>query len=811
MNHLFASTLMLSLAGSLFILALFLLKPVICNQFGKSWQYYIWLVVILRFLLPFSFGVNPFGSVVGTMLGTIVERIEPEGTSNAQEQAPIAALPRANTENASNGILAPSENAYSQAGSGNSNDNSNITQSHTVAQTPSILQKLGEAFSLLLSNVCLIWLVVALGLLLRKITIYQSFIRYIKAGREEVSDIEHLELFGRILVQKKVKRGVELYTNHLISSPLLIGFFKPCIVLPSIEISEVDFRNTIAHELTHYKRLDMFYKWLVQLTICLHWFNPLVYVMGREINRACELSCDEAVILKLNAQEQKSYGNTLLNALAMGNYNQSLASLALNEGKVFIKERLDFIMNFKKKSTLARVAMLLLTFAFLCGFSVTGTYAASTQKQVKGEENINISGDIKNSADTIISTDIINSTDTMISADTEKHVFSLINQFSYVGGGYENAETFVLEKDTTIKISTKMSIEEGELNLSIQPIGDGSFFSNGYAEGKVNKVSYQVNCAKGEKVEESKTIDLKAGTYSVSLKCSGKGRNAEWAMIGTTGQNFDSKASNSTEIIQTRDIDAFALELIETTNCWDTIENFLPYMTSTGVENVVAAVRKNLNVSIYPGYEEVLRNAAKYFGKGTKTASDSPLTRNDVDELAVYMIDRSANWSYVKPLFPYMTKNGVEQLVTIFLQRTGNYEIASEAEAYLGKSISSIQGIQSIPGIPGIPGKQGGFTGNTGGINFERLPSMTTQEVDTLAKDYINNTGEFGYVYNLRQFMSIKGIDEAVALYVRKTGDYGLVGAMLQFMSKDARHTLVEQYFESGTSGDYDWIYTPYK
>ena len=56
----------------------------------------------------------------------------------------------------------------------------------------------------------------------------------------------------------------------------------------------------------------MFYKWLVQFTICLHWFNPLVYLMGREVNNACEFSCDEAVIKNLDNDGIKAYGNTLL-------------------------------------------------------------------------------------------------------------------------------------------------------------------------------------------------------------------------------------------------------------------------------------------------------------------------------------------------------------------------------------------------------------------------------------------------------------------------------------------------------------------
>ena len=104
---------------------------------------------------------------------------------------------------------------------------------------------------------------------------------------------------------------VEFYTNGLVSSPLLIGFFRPCIILPTTDIPKDDLKYTLLHELTHFKRKDMFYKWLAQITICLHWFNPFVYIMEHEISRECELSCDEEMIRSLNEKERRKYGDTL--------------------------------------------------------------------------------------------------------------------------------------------------------------------------------------------------------------------------------------------------------------------------------------------------------------------------------------------------------------------------------------------------------------------------------------------------------------------------------------------------------------------
>lgn len=69
-------------------------------------------------------------------------------------------------------------------------------------------------------------------LFIRKITICQGFVKYIRAGCKEVTYIDLLERFGKLVDQNKIKTTVELYTNNLISSPLLIGFSCPAFGLP---------------------------------------------------------------------------------------------------------------------------------------------------------------------------------------------------------------------------------------------------------------------------------------------------------------------------------------------------------------------------------------------------------------------------------------------------------------------------------------------------------------------------------------------------------------------------------------------------
>ena len=235
MNAVLKIFLSMSCSGGLLILALLLGKRFLKNKISRQWQYYIWLVVVLRLLLPFGPEVNLLGK-----------------TYQAVDQAITLGVPLPTQQSASNvsgDILVPA------VGLEQNHENVNGPAEDLTTAHP-----LQEIRVLLTNHVWLVWLVAALGLLIRKITIYQGFIRYIKAGLTPVSDIELLDRLSIAAERSGIKKPIELYINPLISSPLLTGFFRPCIVLPCTDISEQNFQYTVLHELTHYKRRDMFYK-----------------------------------------------------------------------------------------------------------------------------------------------------------------------------------------------------------------------------------------------------------------------------------------------------------------------------------------------------------------------------------------------------------------------------------------------------------------------------------------------------------------------------------------------------------------------
>ena len=346
MNEFMKTLLSLSVSGTLLLLLLLGLKFLYKNKLSKRWQYYIWLIVALRFLLPLTPDI--------TIVGSLFEKFDTVAITNE---------------------IPTIQNAFVSQNT----DNSETTPIQVNTDITDIAMR--EPFNIYL---CLffIWSTLGLVLFVRKITIYQSFIQYIKTGNVEVSDIKLLNLLSDCEEKLNIKTRVELSYNPLIASPIMIGFFRPRIILPVGELRDKELSYIFVHELIHYKQKDMFYKWLIQIVVCTHWFNPFVYLLENEVNKSCELSCDEKIISIIDDKARREYGDTLISFLKSKNlYKSSVASVTLAEGADQLRERLDAIINFKKKTKWGIFISLLLTGILVLGFTVSGAYAADRHNQ----------------------------------------------------------------------------------------------------------------------------------------------------------------------------------------------------------------------------------------------------------------------------------------------------------------------------------------------------------------------------------------------------------------------------------------------
>lgn len=111
--------------------------------------------------------------------------------------------------------------------------------------------------------------------------------------------------------QKKISDFKIIKTN-LVSVPLLIGFNMPIIILPEIVLSKEELYYILRHEATHYYNHDIWIKMFIELICILYWWNPLIYILKREIDKLIEIRVDIAVTQTFNELERINYLDCLL-------------------------------------------------------------------------------------------------------------------------------------------------------------------------------------------------------------------------------------------------------------------------------------------------------------------------------------------------------------------------------------------------------------------------------------------------------------------------------------------------------------------
>ena len=137
-----------------------------------------------------------------------------------------------------------------------------------------------------------------------------------------------------------------IYETGVIKTPFVFGLIKPKIYLPT-SLSENERAYIIKHEQTHIKRLDHIIKPFAFLILCIHWFNPLVWVAFLLMEEDMELSCDESVIKQMGSNIKKDYSTSLL-SLSTGRRVVGGCPLAFGENNT--KGRIKNILSYKKRT-----------------------------------------------------------------------------------------------------------------------------------------------------------------------------------------------------------------------------------------------------------------------------------------------------------------------------------------------------------------------------------------------------------------------------------------------------------------------------
>ena len=337
----------MSVAGGVLILFIVVIRALAIHRLPKTTFLALWIIAALRLLLPFSIPL-PFNIHIGLDVFSDV----------------VQELPSGNIASTLPGDSPPSYDIG------------------TAVPSPATEH---------ISTFEILWLV---GVLLLAIYFSISYFRSMRKFRMSIPD--NTPYIQNWLTAHQISRPLAVRSSDLISSPLTYGILHPVILLPKKldRNDQAALKYVLTHEYVHIRRFDAITKILFAAVLCIHWFNPLVWVMYVLANRDMELSCDAWVIRMLGEKNRSSYALMLIK---MEERRSGMSALCSHLGKNAISERIEAIMKFKKTSILA------CAFALVLVVGATTAFATSTGAWQEFDlEDLNLTeGDIGTETDSM--------------------------------------------------------------------------------------------------------------------------------------------------------------------------------------------------------------------------------------------------------------------------------------------------------------------------------------------------------------------------------------------------------------------------
>ena len=209
---------------------------------------------------------------------------------------------------------------------------------------------------------------------------------------------EVIKLLEQCKTQVGVRRKVELRKWNQKTSPFTMGVFHPCIVITDYPLSYQEYEMIFLHELYHIKNHDVFFKFLMLITMSINWYNPVVYYLRSEMNLVYELVSDESLLKDKDAKFLKRYGSFIID-MATESIEQSLDfSVAMSKPGKEIQHRLKIAFHERGKSKSLVVALKFVIVIAMLFNSMSVLAYEPMQKIVfsenfSGENNFNITSD----------------------------------------------------------------------------------------------------------------------------------------------------------------------------------------------------------------------------------------------------------------------------------------------------------------------------------------------------------------------------------------------------------------------------------
>lgn len=323
------------ISSSVLILVVIGLRAVLKGKISLRLQYALWALVLLRLLVPVSFGSSNL-SVMNVV----------EHTKSETVAAPVA-VENANGETVD--LTEPKPGANLAATPQKTQTPANTTQ---PSETESASKPVNIATVLLI-----VWGIGAAVVLVCFAATNFRFTRNAKRARQALS-VAYCKL--------------PVYVTDCMETPCLVGLLRPAIYLtPEATANKTVLWHTVEHEMTHYRHGDHIWPFLRCVCLVLHWYHPLVWWAAVLSRKDAELACDEATIRRIGEEERAEYGRTLIGLSCRKRPELLLTATTMTGSQSTLKERITLIARKPKTEIYTLIAIITIT-VIAVGCTFTG-------------------------------------------------------------------------------------------------------------------------------------------------------------------------------------------------------------------------------------------------------------------------------------------------------------------------------------------------------------------------------------------------------------------------------------------------------
>ena len=289
----------LTLGGAVAVILFAVTSRTSRAKYAARWRCWIWVLLCLRLIVPFSFlqqdkTVDSAPIQVQIPSDTVIFEVDlPERPIPPEDEVLPTVMP--SDLPVSTPIPAPTPPMEP-------------VPSAPVTERPDYVFTLSGVLTL-------VWIIGMAAMVIWTVVSHLRFVRYVRRWSRRVEEAEVIRLHNQCGDLLQLKTRPSLYLCPGLKAPMLAGLFRPRLLLPEDVDRGDTLRFVLVHELTHYKRRDIWLKALALLANIVHWFNPFMWYMVRLVERDTELACDEAALRRLPAADHAAYGRTILDAV----------------------------------------------------------------------------------------------------------------------------------------------------------------------------------------------------------------------------------------------------------------------------------------------------------------------------------------------------------------------------------------------------------------------------------------------------------------------------------------------------------------